>query len=49
MKIKFDTYNDLLLNKSLKMSVLTVIVRSVFEEDDKFYPQVFLDDPLNEV
>ena len=49
MKIKFDTYNDLLLNKSLKMSVLTVIVRSGFEEDDKFYPQVFLDDPLNEV
>ena len=49
MKIKFDTDNDLSLNKSLKMSVLTVIVRSIFEEDDKFYPQVFLDGPLNEV
>ena len=29
--------------------MLTVIVRSVFEEDGKYYPQVFLDDCLYEL
>ena len=29
--------------------MLTVIVRSVFEEDGKYYPQVFLDDFMYEV
>ena len=29
--------------------MLTVTVRSVFEEDGKYYPQVFLDECLYEV
>ena len=29
--------------------MLAVIVRSVFEEDGKYYPQVFLDECLYEV
>ena len=29
--------------------MLTVIVRSVFEVDDKYYPQVFLDECLYKV
>ena len=33
----------------LKFHVLTVIVRSVFEEDGKYYPQSFLDECLYEV
>ena len=28
----------------LKLNMLTVIVRFVFEEDGKYYPQVFLDE-----
>ena len=40
MKIEFDTDDNLLLNKPLKLRMLTVIVRSVFEEDGKFYLQV---------
>ena len=48
MKIKFDADNDLPLNKSLKLRMLTIIVRSVFEEDSKFYPQVYLDGCLYE-
>ena len=28
----------------LKLHMLTVIVRSIFEEDGKYYPQVFLDE-----
>ena len=29
--------------------MLTVVVRSVFEEDGKYYPQVFLEQSLYEV
>ena len=32
--------------QTLKFSVLTIIIRSVFEKDDKYYPQIFLDDCL---
>ena len=27
----------------LKFSVLTIIIRSVFEKDGKYYPQIFLE------
>ena len=43
MKIKFDIDDDLPLNKLLKLHMLTIVVRSVFEEDGKFYPQIYLD------
>ena len=43
MKIKFDKDDDLPLSKPSKLHMLTVIVRSVFEEDGKFSPQVHLD------
>ena len=46
MKIKFDTDDNLPLNKQLKLHMLTIIVRFVFEEDSKFYPQLYLDDCL---
>ena len=38
-----------LLNKLLKFHAMTIIIRSVFEEDGKFYPQAFLDDALYEL
>ena len=41
MKIKFDTDDNLPLKKSLKLRMLTIIVRSVFEEDDKLYIQIY--------
>ena len=44
MKIKISSDDNLPLNKILKLHMLTVIVRFVFEEDaGKHYPQVFLD------
>ena len=46
MKIKFNSDDDLPLNKILKLHNLTIIVRSVCEEDGKYYPQVFLDECL---
>ena len=41
MKIKFDSDDDLTLNKALKFHVMTIIIRSAFEEDGKLYPQLF--------
>ena len=49
MKIKFDSDDELPLNKPLKFHAMTIIIRSVFEEDGKFYSQVFLDDALHEL
>ena len=43
IKIKFNSDDDLPLNKPLKFHATTIIIRSVFEEDGKLYPQVFLD------
>ena len=43
MKIKFNSDDDLPLNKPLKFHAMARIVRSVFEEGGKFYPQVLLD------
>ena len=40
MKIKFNSNDILPLNKMLKLHMLAVIVRFVFEEDRKYYPQV---------
>ena len=49
MNIKFNSDDNLPLNKQLKFLIVTIIVRSVFEEDDKYYPHVFLDECLYEV
>ena len=49
MKIKFNSDDDLPLNKQLKFISLTIIVRTVFEEDGKYYPQIFLDECLCEL
>ena len=49
MKIKFNSDYDLTLNKELKFHNITITIRSVFEEDGKLYPQVFLDHTLYEL
>ena len=48
MKIKFNSDDDLPLNKPLKFHARTITVRFVFEEDGKFYPQILLDNTLYE-
>ena len=45
MKIKLNTDDSLLL----KLHLLIIIVRFVFEEDGKFYPELYLDDCLYEL
>ena len=47
--MKFNSDDNLPLNKMLKLYNLTLIVRSVFEEDGEYYPQVFLDEYLYEL
>ena len=49
MKIKFNSDHDLPLNKPLKFDAMTIIVRSLFEEDNIFYLQVYLDECLYEL
>ena len=49
MNIKFNSDDDLPLNKPLKYHAMTIIIRSVFEEEGKLYPQLFWDDTLYEL
>ena len=49
MKIKFNSDDNLPLNKPLKFHNMTITVRSVFKEDGKLYPQVFLENTLYEL
>ena len=49
MKIKFNSDDDLPLNKSLKFTLMTIAIRCVFEENGKLYPQVFFDDTFYEL
>ena len=49
MKIRFNSDDNLPLNKPLKFHLMTITIRSVFEEDGKLYLQVFLDDNLYEL
>ena len=46
MKIKFNSDDNLPLNKQLKFFAMTIAVRSVFEDDGKFYPQIYLNECL---
>ena len=49
LKIKFNSDNDLPLNKPLKFHNMTITIISFFEENDNLYPRVFLDDTLYEL
>ena len=42
MKIKFESDDNLPLGKILNIALCVIIVRSAFQENNKYYPQVFL-------
>ena len=48
-KIRSESNDDLSMNKPIKLHLLIIIIRCVFSEGGKFYPQVFLDDALYEL
>ena len=45
-KNKFKSGDNLSLNKTLKFYQMIVTIRYVFSEDNKLYPQIFLDEAL---
>ena len=49
MKIKFNSDDDLPLNKLLTFHLMAIIIRCVFSEDGTLYPELFLDDTLHEL
>ena len=38
MKIKFDSDENLPLNKTIEIPIVTIVIRAVFHENNKFYP-----------
>ena len=49
MKIKFERNDYLPTDKIANIHQIIIIIRSVFAQNDKFYPQLFLDDALYEL
>ena len=48
-KITFNSDDDIPLNKVLKFLTTTVVIRNIFGKNDKYYPQIFLDELLYKV
>ena len=46
MKIKFNSDDELPLNKTIEIHSMIIDVRAVFHANKKYYPQVFLDECL---
>ena len=46
MKIKFNSDDELPLNKMIEISTTAIVVRPIFLENNKYYLQVFLDECL---
>ena len=49
IRIKFESNDNLPTNNIVDMHLVTIIIRSVFAQNGKFYPQLFLDDALYEL
>ena len=41
VKIKFNSDDELPLNKMIEIPSMMIVVRAVFHENNKYYPQVF--------
>ena len=46
MKIKFNSDDELPLNKTIEIPTITIAVRAVFHENNKYYSQVSFDECL---
>ena len=49
MKIESDSDDNLPLNKTIEIPMLTIVIRAVFPENNKYYPQVLLDECLYKI
>ena len=48
MKIKFNTDDNIPVNKIIYLRTITIIITSLTQKDGKYYPQLFLDECLHE-
>ena len=46
MKINFNLDDELPLTKMIEIPSMMIVVRAVFHKNNKYYPQVFLDECL---
>ena len=46
MKIKFESKNIYPEGNDVSIDLATVVIRAIFAQDGKYYPQLFLDDEL---
>ena len=49
MKIKFDLDDKLPLNKMIEIPIMVIVVTAIFYGNNKYYPQVFLNECLNKI
>ena len=48
MKIKFESNNIFPIDKDVNIYTATIIIRTIFAKDGKYYPQLFLNDGFYE-
>ena len=46
MKIKFNSHDELPLNKTIETPGIVIVVRAAFYENNKYYPQILLNEYL---
>ena len=46
---KFNSDDELPLNKTIEILTMTIVLRALFHEINKYYIQVFLDESLYEL
>ena len=49
MRIKFESNDNLPTDNIVNIHQVTIIIRSAFAQNGKFYPELFLDDALYEL
>ena len=49
MKIKLNSDDELSINKIVEFLIITIFVRAISLENNKYYPQVFLDECLHKI
>ena len=49
IKTKLNSDDELPLNKTVEIPTITINVRAIFLENNKYYPQLFLDECLYKI
>ena len=49
IRSKINSDDELSLNKTIEIPTMTIVVRAVFHENNKYYPKAFLDGCLYKI